>query len=65
MGSGSEHLKLFGNGIDAVGFGKAEEYQMMATPPLVDLIGCVSENIYNGTIYLQYLFTELKYAEGT
>lgn len=65
MGSGSEHLKLFGNGIDAVGFGKAEEYQMMAAPPLVDLIGCVSENIYNGTIYLQYLFTELKYAEGT
>lgn len=48
MGRRNEHLKLFGQVADAVGFGLSEEYAALGSPAAVDLLGTIGENTFNG-----------------
>ncbi len=60
MGRRNEHLKLFGQVADAVGFGLSEEYAALGSPAAVDLLGTIGENTFNGRTTLQFQFTAIR-----
>ena len=53
MGKDRTHIKLFGETANAVAFGKAGEYMDMGAPGMLDILGGISENTYNGRTTLQ------------
>lgn len=64
MGRRNEHLKLFGQVADAVGFGLSEEYAALGSPAAVDLLGSIGENTFNGKTTLQFQFTAIRASLG-
>ena len=46
MGKSGEHLKLLAAGFSAIAFGAAEKYKEMCQPLCVNLVGTLSENVY-------------------
>lgn len=62
MGKRNEHLKLFGQVADAVGFGLSQEYAALGSPAAVDLLGTIEENTFNGRTTLQFQFTAIRAA---
>lgn len=46
MGADESHLKLFGNGFSAIGFGMAKQYLDSSCPAKLSIIGTVSENVF-------------------
>ncbi|MCI5498406.1 MAG: DHH family phosphoesterase [Clostridiales bacterium] len=60
MGKRNEHLKLFGQVADAVGFGLSQEYAALGSPAAVDLLGTIEENTFRGRTTLQFQFTAIR-----
>ena len=60
MGKGHEHLKLFGQVSDAVGFDLTAAYLDLGCPGTVDLLGVVEENQFLGKTSLQYQFHAIR-----
>lgn len=60
MGRSNEHLKLFGGQSDAVGFHLSQAYQDLGSPELVDLLGTVNENTFQGRTALQFQFEAIR-----
>lgn len=46
MGKQGEHLKLLAPGFSAIAFNAAEKYRQMCQPLCVNLVGTLSENVY-------------------
>lgn len=53
MGAEDDHIKLYGEDVDAIGFGLAGEYMDMNKPLDVSLIGTLGLNIFKGKMYDQ------------
>ena len=53
LGKNGEHLKLFGIGCSAIGFGMVEEYHTLGDPNKLDLVGVISENYFMGKADIQ------------
>ena len=64
MGGKSEHIKFFGNGISAVGFGFADRYITMNYPDAIDLLCTVDANTYKGVTTPQLSIIDLRPAKG-
>lgn len=60
MGKGHEHLKLFGQVSDAVGFDLTAAYLDLGCPGTVDLLGVVEENQFLGKTSLQFQFHAIR-----
>ena len=60
MGKGYEHLKLFGQVSDAVGFDLTAAYLDLGCPGTVDLLGVVAENQFLGKTSLQFQFHAIR-----
>lgn len=60
MGKGYEHLKLFGQVSDAVGFDLTAAYLDLGCPGTVDLLGVVEENQFLGKTSLQFQFHAIR-----
>ena len=60
MGKGHEHLKLFGQVSDAVGFDLTAAYLDLGCPGAVDLLGVVEENQFLGKTSLQFQFHAIR-----
>lgn len=48
LGGNNEHLKLFNQYANAIGFGVAEKYRNMKTPHKLDVYGTLSNNFFMG-----------------
>ena len=48
LGDSDQHLKLFGKGVTAIGFGMTEKYIKMGMPKKVDIVGTVNVNWFMG-----------------
>jgi len=48
MGANSEHIKHNGKYGDALGFWKADAYKQIEEPKVINIIGTLSENLFNG-----------------
>lgn len=59
MGQQGQHLKLHGTHFDAVGFYMAEQYQALGTPPVVSLLGTLSENTFRGQTTIQFNIAQM------
>lgn len=49
MGNAGQHIKLFGQNYDVVGFDLTNDYHDAGEPMRLDALGIVSENVFNGT----------------
>ena len=58
MGAEGQHIKLFGQSFDLVGFGLANAYKEAGEPLSVDAVGYVSENTFGNTTTLQLELTD-------
>lgn len=54
MGKEQQHLKLFFRDFSAVGFGMAQSYRDAGNPGRLELLGTVSENVFNGRVSVQF-----------
>lgn len=53
MGEQSQHIKLFCDGFDCVGFDKTEEYKDAGEPTIIDVVASLSENFFADKVTLQ------------
>lgn len=53
LGEDKDHLKLYGIGMDAIGFSMVEKYQDMGEPKNLTLVGSINENYFMGRIATQ------------
>lgn len=60
LGNQSQHLKLHGRDMDAIGFQLSDVYSEEGKPVCVDLAGMIGENTYNGCTSLQFEFSYLR-----
>ena len=60
MGKDKEHVKLFGNGVDAVGFSLAERYRDEGCPKTIDILGSLGVNYFNGHTFNQVEITDYR-----
>ncbi len=63
MGTGKEHLKIFGCNFDAVAFNLAPLYITMNCPIRMDMLGTIGENTYNGKTSIQIIVSDIKATE--
>ena len=53
MGNESQHIKMFGQSCDIVGFDMATQYKEAKEPPCIDALGYISENRFGASTTLQ------------
>ncbi len=53
LGTQKDSVKINGGNADILAFGMAERYIDMSCPPVVDAIGTLGENVYNGRTTIQ------------
>lgn len=68
MGEQQQHIKLFGQNVDAMGFDMTERYKKDGEPVAIDIIGTLGRNYFNGNFYnrieiIDYMPAERKSTE--
>lgn len=63
MGAEGQHIKLFGQGCDLVGFDMTQKYREMDEPLFVDAVGYISENHFGSNVTLQVEMEDLRSAQ--
>jgi single-stranded-DNA-specific exonuclease len=63
MGGDNEHLKLFGIGMEAVGFGMTQHYIDLHEPKTLNLIGTLGTNYFMGKTATQITLSDFDSAE--
>ena len=64
MGAEGQHIKLFGQGCDLVGFDMSQKYRELDEPLFVDTLGYISENHFGTTVTLQVEMTDFRTAQS-
>lgn len=59
IGGGSS-IRMNGNGFSAVGFGLNEKYKAMKHPLVIEAVGTVNNNYYEGKKYMQFELADFK-----
>lgn len=58
LGAGQSIVKFYSDGVQAIGFGLADRLEHIREPHVLDLVGCLTENIYNGHVEDQIEFMD-------
>lgn len=60
MGKSNEHLKIFSDVCNAIGFNMGPQYNEMGNPSIVDILGFLNENTYNGITTIQIMASGIR-----
>ena len=62
MGADESIVKLFSSSCTAIGFDMAERMRGIDAPKILDMVGVLSDNYFNGSVEHQIEFTDFKEA---
>lgn len=60
MGSDKSHIKFACPGFDAVAFGMAEKYPRLGRPSIIDVVGTIGENSFQGRTSTQVILSDFR-----